>query len=174
MVTRIGHGPTSLPNKTMPAVSPGSGGLQTVACGRGLLSACHERDQGCVRQMCADCCKQRTSDCNWHRDDRWFGTYRCECEHTWSSGFAYRGLTQQCRRCNAACYPAHVRSHDHSKTDNRVPHDSARCERCRRFGACRAATQSVDDYEWDGYYGYGDGDDIDQSEFDEYFNEPYD
>ena len=38
VVTRIGHGPTSLPNKSMPAVSPGSGGLQTVACGRGVLS----------------------------------------------------------------------------------------------------------------------------------------
>jgi hypothetical protein len=126
-----------------------------------------ERDSDCVGRLCADCCKQMpTRDCPWHRD-KWFGNFRCKCGNTWASGYAYRGLTQQCRRCSKSCYPSQVRPHLHNTTvDNRLPHDSERCERCRRFGSCRsqqppqqrASLQPADNYRAHHDYDYYDYD----------------
>lgn len=102
-------------------------------CSRPVDSA---RDDGCQNNVCANCCD---GPCQHHHGQRWFGSFICVCGNRWSSGFAYRGLWQQCRKCGAKSMPKSVdplkKSED--RVGNKLPHDSARCQKCIQFGPCQ-------------------------------------
>lgn len=70
---------------------------------------------------------------------RVFGEYRCTCGRTWSSAGSYCDRWQQCQACQTRIYPFRQRALEQQSEaefvdDDREPHDTSRCEQCRRLG----------------------------------------
>jgi len=72
-----------------------------------------------------------------------FGRYQCpNCKKQWGSAHAFREFKQGCKRCEMKSFPCCLwvntdeNHHDTGSDDEKGPHDSARCEACRK-GKCR-------------------------------------
>jgi hypothetical protein len=67
---------------------------------------------------------------------RYFGTSQCFCGNRWTSGYTRKGEMQACKRCNVECLPVKKEklTPGYERGIGGGPHDSARCERCRKLG----------------------------------------
>ena len=71
-----------------------------------------------------------------------FGRFYCpKCKKTWGSAHAYKQYGQGCKRCETRSLPCCLwvntgpRSYERDSEEDDGPHDSRRCEACRR-GVC--------------------------------------
>ena len=76
------------------------------------------------------------------KGDKSFGQFQCsKCSKRWGSAHAYQRYEQGCQRCETRSLPCCLwvntgaRSDYHDFDEDDGPHDSGRCEACRR-GVC--------------------------------------
>jgi hypothetical protein len=84
---------------------------------------------------CDDCGKRK--DHGQRHICRFFGFFRCDCGHSWTSGYTWQGEKQACRSCEKDMLPWKTQKLQPRTFDDyepRGPHDAQRCGMCRRLG----------------------------------------